>query len=157
MEGSLPALYSSGDKVTSRLDLRDNRKVITDYRNLGIICILTDLIVSSGYLPGVLPEAPSRVVPARLRLVGWAAPGGAAHVVCRGYPGSYPPHAARTSSPPPKFPGCVLSFDPTPLALLLISFLLLWSCCGHRSSFFCFVMWFLFLFKNIVVETQFGM
>ena len=29
--------------------------------------------------------------PARLRLVGWAAPEGAAHVVCRGYPGSYPP------------------------------------------------------------------
>ena len=23
--------------------------------------------------------------------MGWAAPGGAAHVVCRGYPGSYPP------------------------------------------------------------------
>ena len=30
--------------------------------------------------------------PARLRLVGWVAPKGAAHVVCRGYPGSYPPH-----------------------------------------------------------------
>ena len=29
--------------------------------------------------------------PARLRLMGWAAPGGAAHVVCCGYPGSYPP------------------------------------------------------------------
>ena len=29
--------------------------------------------------------------PARLHLVGWAAPGGTAHVVCRGYPGSYPP------------------------------------------------------------------
>ena len=29
--------------------------------------------------------------PARLHLVGWAAPGGVAHVVCRGYPGSYPP------------------------------------------------------------------
>ena len=28
--------------------------------------------------------------PARLRLVGWATPEGAAHVVCRGYPGSYP-------------------------------------------------------------------
>ena len=64
---------------------------------------------------------------------------------------------ARMSSPPPKFLGRVLSFDPTPLALLLISFLLLWSCCGHRSSFFCFVLWFLFLFKNIVFETQFGM
>ena len=29
--------------------------------------------------------------PARLRLVGWAAPMGVAHVVCHGYPGSYPP------------------------------------------------------------------
>ena len=29
--------------------------------------------------------------PARLHLVGWAALGGAAHVVCRGYPESYPP------------------------------------------------------------------
>ena len=29
--------------------------------------------------------------PARLHLVGWAAPEGVAHVVCRGYPGSYPP------------------------------------------------------------------
>ena len=28
--------------------------------------------------------------PARLHLVGWAAPGGVAHVVCREYPGSYP-------------------------------------------------------------------
>ena len=60
--GSLPALYSPGGRVTSRLDLRDNRKVITDYRNLRIIHILTDLIVSLGYLPGVLREAPSRVV-----------------------------------------------------------------------------------------------
>ena len=29
--------------------------------------------------------------PAKLRLVGWATPGGAAHMVCRGYPGLYPP------------------------------------------------------------------
>ena len=29
--------------------------------------------------------------PTRLRLVGWATPKGAAHVVSRGYPGSYPP------------------------------------------------------------------
>ena len=28
--------------------------------------------------------------PARLRLVGWAAPGGIAHVFYHGYPGSYP-------------------------------------------------------------------
>ena len=41
--------------------------------NHGIERILTDLVVSSGYL------------------VGWAAPEGAAHVVCHGYPGSYPP------------------------------------------------------------------
>ena len=29
--------------------------------------------------------------PARLHLVGRASPGGVAHMVCRGYPGSYPP------------------------------------------------------------------
>ena len=29
--------------------------------------------------------------PVRLHLVGWAALGGATHVVCCGYPGSYPP------------------------------------------------------------------
>ena len=86
--GSLPALYSPGSRVTSRLDLRDNRKVITDYRNLGIIHILTDLVVSSGYLLGVLRSALSS---ARLRLMGWTTPGGAAHVVCHGYPGSYIP------------------------------------------------------------------
>ena len=61
--GALPTLYSPGDRVTSRLDLRDNRKVITDYRNFGIIHILTDLVVSSGYLPSVLREASSSVVP----------------------------------------------------------------------------------------------
>ena len=44
--GALPALYSLGGRVTSWLDLGDNRKVITDYRNHGIIHILTDLIVS---------------------------------------------------------------------------------------------------------------
>ena len=52
--GSLPALYSPGGRVTSRLYLGDNRKVIIDYRNHGIICILTDLIVSLGYLSSVL-------------------------------------------------------------------------------------------------------
>ena len=61
--GSLPALYSPGSRVTSRLDLRDNQKVITDYRNLGTTHILTDLVVFLGYLPGVLREAPSRVMP----------------------------------------------------------------------------------------------
>ena len=54
LEGFLPVLYSPGSMVTSRLDLRDNRKVITDYWNLEIIHILTDLVVSSEYLPGVL-------------------------------------------------------------------------------------------------------
>ena len=49
--GSLPALYSLGGRVTSRLDLGDNRKVITDYMNRGIERILTDLILSSGYRP----------------------------------------------------------------------------------------------------------
>ena len=82
--GGLAALYSSGGSVTSQLDLRDNQKVITDYRNLGIIRILTDLVVYSGYLPGVLREAPRRVVPRKASSCGlgrsW---------VCRGYPGSY--------------------------------------------------------------------
>ena len=61
--GSLPALYSPGGRVTSRLDLRDNQKVITDYKNHGIVHILTDLVTSSGYPPHVLREAPSRIVP----------------------------------------------------------------------------------------------
>ena len=91
LEGSLPALYSLGDRVTSRLDLRINQKVITDYKNHGIVRILTDLVTSSGYLPYVLREVPSRIVPRRLHLVGWAAPEGAAHVAYYGYPGSYPP------------------------------------------------------------------
>ena len=72
--GSLPALYSLGGKVTSRLDLRDNRKVITDYRNHGIIHILTDLVVSSGYRPDVLQEAPSRVVPRKASSCGLGRP-----------------------------------------------------------------------------------
>ena len=91
LEGSLPALYSPRGRVTSRLDLGDNRKVITDYRNHGIIRIIIDLVVSSGYLPGVLREMPSSVVPARLHLVGWATPRGTTHVFCRGYLGSYTP------------------------------------------------------------------
>ena len=49
--------------VISRLDLGDNRKVITDYMNRGIERILTDFVVSSGYLPGVLQKASSSVVP----------------------------------------------------------------------------------------------
>ena len=51
LRGSLPALYSLGGRVTSWLDLGDNRKVITDYMNHGIERILTDLIVSLGYRP----------------------------------------------------------------------------------------------------------
>ena len=62
LRGSLPALYSLGGRVTSRLDLRINRKVITDYKNHGIVRILTDLVVSSGYLPGVLQDASSSAV-----------------------------------------------------------------------------------------------
>ena len=49
--GSLPTLYSPGGRVSSQLDLGDNRKVITDYRNHGIEHILTDLVVSLGYRP----------------------------------------------------------------------------------------------------------
>ena len=72
----MPALYSPGGSVISRLDLRDNRKVITDYRNLGIIRILTDLVVSSGYLSGVSREAPSRVVPHQASSCGLGRPWG---------------------------------------------------------------------------------
>ena len=63
LRGSLTSLYSLRGRVTSRLDLRDNRKEIIDYKNHRIIRILTDLVVSSGYLPDVLLKAPSRVVP----------------------------------------------------------------------------------------------
>ena len=61
--GSLSALYSLQGRVISRLDLGDNQKVITDYRNHGITRILTDLIVSLGYYFGVLRDAPSSAVP----------------------------------------------------------------------------------------------
>ena len=61
----MPTLYSLGGRVISRLDLRDNQKVITDYRNLEIIHILTDLVVSSEYLPDALQKAPTRVVPCK--------------------------------------------------------------------------------------------
>ena len=91
MEESLPALYSPGGRVISRLDLRDNQKVITNYRNIGIIHILTDLVVSSGYLPDVLRKTPSRVVPRKASSCGLGPPRGAAYVVCHGYPGSYTP------------------------------------------------------------------
>ena len=50
--------YIVRGRLTSQLDLGDNQKVITDYRNHGIIRILTDLVVCSGYLPGVLRGAP---------------------------------------------------------------------------------------------------
>ena len=81
--------------LCQQLDLRDNRKVITDYRNLGITHILTDLVVSSGYLPGVLRGAPSSAVLRKASSCGLGHPWGTAHVVCRGYLGSYPPHTAR--------------------------------------------------------------
>ena len=74
--GSLPALYSLGSRVTSRLDLRDNRKVITDYRNLRIIHILTDLVESSRYLLDVLREPPSRVMPRKASSCGRGHPWG---------------------------------------------------------------------------------
>ena len=72
--GGLPALYSLGGRVTSRLDLRDNRKVITDYKNHGIIRILTDLVASSGYLPQVLRKAPSRIMPHKASSCGLGRP-----------------------------------------------------------------------------------
>ena len=72
----MPALYSPRGRVTSRLDLGDNQKVITDYNNHLIIRILTDLVVSSGYLPGVLREAPSRVVPRKASSYGLGYPRG---------------------------------------------------------------------------------
>jgi len=74
LEGSLPALYSPGGRVISQLDLRDNWKVITDYRNLGIIHILTDLVVSLGYLSDVLQKALSRVVPRKASSYGLGHP-----------------------------------------------------------------------------------
>ena len=76
LRGSLPALYSLGDRVTSPLDLGDNRKVITDYRNHGIISILTDLVVSSGYVPGVLRDTPSSAVPHKALSCGLGHPWG---------------------------------------------------------------------------------
>ena len=65
--------------------------------NHGIIRILTDLVVSSEYLSDVLQDAPSSACPARLHLVGSVAPRGAAYMVYRGYPGSYP-HRYRSPS-----------------------------------------------------------
>ena len=71
---SLSALYSPKGRVISRLDLRDTQKVITDYRNHGIIRILTDLVISLGYLPGVLQEMPSSVVPRKASSCGLGHP-----------------------------------------------------------------------------------
>ena len=76
LRGSLPALYSLGGSITSWLDLGDNQKVITDYMNHGIERILTDLVVSSGYLPGVLREVPSRVMPRKASSCGLGHPRG---------------------------------------------------------------------------------
>ena len=49
--GGITHAISYDYRITSRLDLGDNRKVITDYRNHGIERILTDLVASSGYRP----------------------------------------------------------------------------------------------------------
>ena len=87
----MSTLYSLRGRITSRLDIRDNRKIITDYKNHGIERILTDLVVSSGYLPGVLRGAPSSAVLRKTSSCGLDNPWGTAHVVCLGYPGSYPP------------------------------------------------------------------
>ena len=70
----MPALYSPGSRVTSWLDLRDNQKVITDYKNHGTIRILIDLVVSLGYLPHVLREALSRIVPRKASSCGLGRP-----------------------------------------------------------------------------------
>ena len=79
LRGSLPTLYSLWGRVTSRLDLGDNRKVITYF------------IVSSGYLPGVLRGASSSAVLRKALSRELGTLGGATHVVYHGYPGSYPP------------------------------------------------------------------
>ena len=91
LRGSLSTLYSLGGRVTSQLDLGDNQKVITDYKNHGIKCILTNLVVSSGYLPGVLQGASSNAVLRKASSYGLGHPWGVAHVVCHGYLGLYPP------------------------------------------------------------------
>ena len=70
----VPAGLSLGGGVTSWLDLGDNQKVIIDYRNHGIIHILTDLIVSLGYLSGVLRETPSSIMPRKASSCGLGCP-----------------------------------------------------------------------------------
>ena len=74
--GPCPPYIVRGGRVTSRLDLRDNQKGITYYKNHGIIRILTDLVVSLGYLPYVLREAPSRIVPHKASSCGLGRPWG---------------------------------------------------------------------------------
>jgi hypothetical protein len=58
------------------LDLGDNWKVITDYKNLRIMHILTDFAISSGYPPDILREAPSRAVPRKDSSCGLGRPWG---------------------------------------------------------------------------------
>ena len=84
--------YSPGGRVTSRLDLRDNRKVITDYRNLGIVHILTDLVVSSRYPPDALRKPPSRVVPRKASSCGLGHPWGRSPCGLPWVSGVVPPH-----------------------------------------------------------------
>ena len=105
--GSLPALYSSGSRVTSRLDLRDNRKVITDYMNHGIIRILTDLIVSLGYLPGALQDVPSSVVLRKASSCGLDHPRGRSPCGLPWVSGVIPPQVVT----PANMYVCVLSSD----------------------------------------------
>ena len=88
----MPSLYSPGGRVTSRLDLRDNQKVITNYRNLGIIYILTDLVVSSRYLLNVLREAPSRIMPRKASSYGLGRPWGHSPCGLSWVSGVVPPH-----------------------------------------------------------------
>ena len=66
--------YIARGRVTSWLDLGDNRKVITHYRNHGIIRILTDLEVSSGYLCDVLQDVPSSAGPRKASSCGLGRP-----------------------------------------------------------------------------------
>ena len=76
LRGSLPTLYSLGGRITSQLDVGDNRKVITDYRNHVIIRILIDLIVSLEYLPGVLQDVLSSAVSRKASSCGLGCPWG---------------------------------------------------------------------------------
>ena len=93
LRGSLSTVYSLGGRVTSQLDLGDNQKVITDYRNHGIIRILIDLVVSLGYLLGVLRGAPSSTVLRKASSYGLDHPWGRSPCGLPSVSGVVPPHA----------------------------------------------------------------